>query len=368
MNPILAAGLVTGGANLVGGLLGFGSQQSANENNLQIARENNEANLYMANKAMANQRRMQERQMMYNSPAQQRNMFEDAGYNAAAYLGNAASSGSAPSVSSGNPSVAPHVIPQDAFANALGRVGSDVANTLVAYSAAKKNLAEANKTELESEYTSQMASETLRKVGLEADAIAIKNRWADSKEEFTLEGLKNAALIQEKSLSILEIDRQLKTFYKNEIQPKERDELLQKISVAKSQEELNKALKEAHITQAAAAMIQAQTGRFLAPHQARALDSSAELSATQKGFVNSQKFHQDLENAIYRWFGVTDKKTHTLTNLANLANTEALLFKIWNESDLLKQEIKWYDFKAVAPILLKSMDSFNTTGSVGNGY
>lgn len=58
MDPIIGGALIGGGASLLGGLLGNKGQSSANEANLQIARETNQTNLASVRDQIAFQERM----------------------------------------------------------------------------------------------------------------------------------------------------------------------------------------------------------------------------------------------------------------------------------------------------------------------
>ena len=65
----LAGGSVLG--NLLGGLFGSSSQRSANETNLQIARETNQQNRELFNQQLAWQEDMWNKTNAYNDPSHQ---------------------------------------------------------------------------------------------------------------------------------------------------------------------------------------------------------------------------------------------------------------------------------------------------------
>lgn len=98
----LGSALIEGGASVLGGLLGFGSNNSANETNLKIAQMNNEFNERMLDKQLAynldqwNREKdynteMWERTNEWNSPLAQFNRYKEAGLNPYLAMGQGAS-------------------------------------------------------------------------------------------------------------------------------------------------------------------------------------------------------------------------------------------------------------------------------------
>lgn len=82
-----AAG-ITAGASLLGNVLGFGSAKFANQTNLQIARENNQAQRELFHEQMAYNTDMWNKQNQYNLPVNQVQRLLAAGINPAAVYGN----------------------------------------------------------------------------------------------------------------------------------------------------------------------------------------------------------------------------------------------------------------------------------------
>lgn len=108
------AALIAGGsvvAGLLGGLFSSKSQSSANETNLQAARETNQMNRELFNQSLAWQEDMWNKNNQYNSPAETIKRLQRAGINPA--LGSEFGQASMPSVPSA-PSMQPgHVEPVD---------------------------------------------------------------------------------------------------------------------------------------------------------------------------------------------------------------------------------------------------------------
>jgi len=116
MDPIIGGALISAGAGLVGGLLEGSAQESANETNIQLQREQ-----------QAWQENMWNKQNEYNTPAAQIQRMREAGLNPALMysrgeVGNAGSVGS----------VAPaHVQPVTGFAQGIGAAGSTIGNAMI---------------------------------------------------------------------------------------------------------------------------------------------------------------------------------------------------------------------------------------------
>ena len=83
INPLVGAGLISAGSNVVGGLFGAAAQSSANKTNLRIARENNAANQQLQRDQNNWNLQQWNRENEYNSASSQRQRLQAAGYNPA---------------------------------------------------------------------------------------------------------------------------------------------------------------------------------------------------------------------------------------------------------------------------------------------
>lgn len=95
VDPYVGAAALSAGANILGGLFGYGSQSDANATNLEIAkmnqqsvRETNKLNEQMFNHQLAYNEKMWNLQNEYNSPYEQVQRLKKAGINPAAVFGN----------------------------------------------------------------------------------------------------------------------------------------------------------------------------------------------------------------------------------------------------------------------------------------
>lgn len=124
ISEILGGALVQGGANLLGNILGFGSQSSANKTNLRIAQMNNEFNERMLQKQMDYNTEMWMKENEYNSASSQVARLRAAGLNPALMMGSG-NAGVASSANGVNPHAAQPVTMQ-AYHPDFGGVGQAV--------------------------------------------------------------------------------------------------------------------------------------------------------------------------------------------------------------------------------------------------
>lgn len=134
--PEVLSGVISGGGSILSGLLGgiFGksAQSSANQANLQIARETNELNREMNSQNIQAQKDLFNMAADYNSLSSQVERAKDAGFSPSSILGSAGfnSSMSSPSLPSMAPSVlSSPMIPENAFANSVGNLPSQIADS-----------------------------------------------------------------------------------------------------------------------------------------------------------------------------------------------------------------------------------------------
>lgn len=88
VDPFTAGAIISGGASILGGLLGFGGSKHAADKSLQATRETNKANAELAKYQNEWNLAQWNRQNAYNTPAAQRQRYEDAGINPYFALGN----------------------------------------------------------------------------------------------------------------------------------------------------------------------------------------------------------------------------------------------------------------------------------------
>ena len=156
MNPLVASSIISGASSLLGGFLGGKSNQSAvdkaNATNIQIARETNQQQYQMFQEQNAFNERMYNQMQSYNTPAEQRQRYQDAGINPYIAAGNVQTGNVQSSLQSAQApqlhtaQVAPALGMGDAIQNSFTQIGNVVAQYAqneLALSQAQKNRAEA---------------------------------------------------------------------------------------------------------------------------------------------------------------------------------------------------------------------------------
>lgn len=160
---------ISGGASLLGGILGKNSQSSANKTNLLINRENQKWNEKMMDKQNAWNLAQWNRENEYNSASQQVARYRAAGLNPYLMMQNG-SAGSASSVTSaapGNAGMSNTVSPFD-YSSAAAGVSNAVAQ----------------------HYSNQLMVANVRKAVAEAIGQEKQNTWIDAELQAKIENLK----------------------------------------------------------------------------------------------------------------------------------------------------------------------------------
>lgn len=192
MNPNVLGSLITGGANVLGGLFGMGSQASANKANLELAKYQNEWN-----------EKMWHMQNEYNLPKNQMARYLDAGLNPNLIYGSgSASAGNSTSVpTAANMHVEPLPVPN------LGEAANQVVSNIRA-----DRLADADIKQKDSvtEYNKSAAQAKKQEAALTALKV-IGERYNNDKNEFERPYLKRIYEANVKKLEASAEDIEQKT-------------------------------------------------------------------------------------------------------------------------------------------------------------
>ena len=141
IDPITGSAIIAAGTNILGNLLGFGSQQSTNKQNLKIMREQ-----------QAWQEKMWNKQNEYNTPENQLSLYQDAGYNPLTALNSMSGNSSAGSVGTVQSAQM-----QATDFSGFGQAGQAIANAMMQkeliQSQIDLNNANAGKSKAETEWT-----------------------------------------------------------------------------------------------------------------------------------------------------------------------------------------------------------------------
>lgn len=150
---LTAAAAIAGGAALLGGLLNSRSQRKTNETNIELAEQQNQWNLEQWNREAAFTQEMYEKTNDYNSPANQRKRYEEAGLNPYLMLDNIESGMATSSPSpSGNTAQSAQVQPLNY--DYVGRGVTDAVTVANAFAQQEKTKAETSLLQTQSQYES----------------------------------------------------------------------------------------------------------------------------------------------------------------------------------------------------------------------
>lgn len=146
--PAVGASLITAGASALGNILGFASSKAANETNLEIARQNNQAQREMFHEQMAYNTDMWNKQNEYNLPANQVQRLLAAGINPAAVYGNGTMSEAGQLTAPNAPNLQQaHVSPYDFDFSGVGQAVNAYYQNQLINEQKKKTAAETKHTE-----------------------------------------------------------------------------------------------------------------------------------------------------------------------------------------------------------------------------
>ena len=211
----VAAAAIGGGSgllsSLIGGIFQRNAQRSANNANIQIARDTNAQNYQIFREQNEFNKEQLNNYLQYNTPAAQRTRFEDAGINPYMALGNMQNGNSQSALTSANsaPMQATQVQPENGFANGIQNALLNAATVMSAVSDARLKNAEADKRNLENgvfaeDFANRMA-EIRSKIGLN-DSSRDKNKSEKNIYDFDFK-FKNDTLANALKLSDLSVQQ-----------------------------------------------------------------------------------------------------------------------------------------------------------------
>lgn len=238
IDDALAGGIVAGLGSLASGIFGSSSQRSANEANLQIARETNAQNYKMFQEQLGFNERMYHENNMYNSPSAQVERFKQAGLNPYLMMSEGANAGNADAVSA--PAATPAVTgaPMQPVWQDRGQIGDlldSIGKAVDLKTKNRKNLADIKQAEAS---------------GALSDAEARKaigdNRRADALLDPTIKqlnsqiGLNNEeSLLKREQATLARMQSKLAEFDLKNIRPAELARLNNEIDLLVSEYDLN---------------------------------------------------------------------------------------------------------------------------------
>lgn len=340
----MAADFATAGASVIGSMLGYASQQKANQTNLQIARETNELNKYLTEQTNKQNLDIFNRQLQYNSPAEQRKMMEAAGYNAGLLYGNGSNSvvsaPSAPNLQTAHMERA-EVHPYLGFSQDLAVLGQNLSSL----AQAKKLDAEAKGQEMANEVYAERTKLLFEGMGLDNKLKEIESKYQNDTFEKRIEKLYNDTDISLEQKNELHMKNALlETYgekeYKEKIRQLESLADLQKEKKSESitQQDLNKKLGQKSMSETNLAYVNAW-------YQKNILDSEREKNYKTARAMDATAVNLDAATKVQKAFGMGEKGVQILKTLKDMDFTDAAIEKVWKENKYLQKDIEWYEFK-----------------------
>lgn len=350
--------------NILGGIFGQQQQKSANQMNLAMMREQNQFNALEAEKQRSFAADQMAAQMAFMSPQNQRKMYEDAGFNPLAALGNMGSPSGSAGVAASSAASHPQQ-PVTAFSDSVRSALGQSAQIAEMLANAKKNNAESDQLHLQNQTF-------LEKFGLEMDALGLGNEFQRFRNEYESKTLPEQILntkltndnitsiigLNEEQTKLVKINRVLRETFGYQKEVGEIQEMLARIEKTKSESELNAVLKEyypkaaaAQLTSAAAQLKTAQTGAYLAPHQAHMFDMTALNQREQSELQDILGRRNVNENDVYEFLMANGLKGNLLIQLENSSKMSyEQLRSIEKQIAEQNKKLSWYDIRAIMDI------------------
>lgn len=327
---------------MIGSILGYAGQQSANKTNLKMQRETNALNKQMADEANALKLQMFERELGYNSPAEQRKMLEAAGYNPSVLYGGSNAGVSAPNIPNIEPSQAQsaQVSPYLGFSQDLAVFGQNLA----ALAEARKTESEKKKVDMENAVFEERMKYEFERLGLANKWQELQNRFADETFEKRAEAIINAADLDLEKKNELHMRNVLYELYGQREYEAKINQLEEQAKLWKeqgkteiTQQDLNRALGRKAKSDAALSAVQAWYTKFIAP-SVKQLNESQAGAALWQAHINYETYDQMKD------LGRTERGAKILKDLAAADYTEEAKRKAHKEIQLLGKDIDWYEF------------------------
>lgn len=173
--PAITAAAIGGLGSIIGGIVGANGQKSANQANLQAARETNQMNYKIFQEQKQYNTDMMNAQNAYNTPIAQRARYEEAGINPYLALGNISSGVQQSSLTAPNAPnmVTPQVQPVTSMAQGLANASNAYVNNYVALANAKADIRAKNAA---------------------AQGKEIENLWLDTKLQTEIDNMRKSGV------------------------------------------------------------------------------------------------------------------------------------------------------------------------------
>jgi hypothetical protein len=190
--------------DVIGGVLGANSSNKANETNLQIARETNQANAELAKYNWQQQLGLWNAHNEYNTPSSQMARYRDAGLNPNLIYGQGSAGNSTSLPTPATPTMQAAHVDRVPYESLFGSLGNDIAAAYNFHLQREKT--ESEKDLIESQAAAQRSAATLNNAKLAEVGMRVSKGWQDydqSRQLFKY-SLRSADLQNKQGLANLE--------------------------------------------------------------------------------------------------------------------------------------------------------------------
>lgn len=363
----IGSALIGAGGSLLGGALGYFAQQKANATNRQIAWQNNMLQRELFERNLGFQERMFHEANEWNTFKNQRKRLEEAGYNPASLFGNNASSSASPMNGSSIPQMhVPTMMPEDALGRGVASaVGSGV-GVLSALATARKDNAEATGKTIQNATEAAIRKAQLEQLGKQNEAKEIENAFQEGTFNDRMQAIHLANRVADQTVDKLESEKKLADAQKAvedsklELNEKEKARLVEAtrllIEEQKTQvttQEMQKALGYKYVEEGKLAAVTAWYNKYMAPHQAGALDAQAGMNKALGILYGTQNAGETIDNILKSKFGATEKAWQIKEMIYNTKRSRAETDNLYN---MIKQR-DWSITKDQFELALKGIDA-----------
>lgn len=317
IDPVVGAAAISAGAHLIGGLFGSSSSKYAAKAQLQAVRETNKANLDLAKYQNEWNVAQWNRQNAYNTPAMQRQRYEEAGINPYFALGNI-QSGNAESLMSANMANQQPVVSelQGQSGQILGNSISDAAQSGVnAYFGSKIQQEQAKALQIENTFNLQSLRDRVNSLHYDSEAKRMANYVYNNSMESLINIQTNEARMsytREATMRLQQVgteyDLVTKKFTNDNILPAQ-------ASLAKMS--LNQMIAQIALTKQQEKLTQKEVDYYADKMAIQWLQANSQWLTAKTGMFNAQTNRFDVNNQIWNRNQSTYRENFTFNRTKN---------------------------------------------------
>lgn len=315
--PAVGAAAITAGANLIGGLFGSSSSKYAAKAQLQAVRESNKANLDLAKYQNEWNIAQWNRQNAYNTPAMQRQRYEEAGINPYFAMGNI-QSGNAEGLMSADMANQQPVVSglQGQSGQILGNSISDAAQSGVnAYFGSKIQQEQAKALQIENTFNLQSLRDRVNSLHYDSEAKQMANYVYNNSMESLINIQKNEARMsytREATMRLQQVgteyDLATKKFTNDNILPAQ-------ASLAKMS--LNQMIAQIALTEQQEKLTKKEVDYYADKMAIQWLQANSQWLTAKTGMFNAQTNRLDVNNQIWNRNQSTYRENYVFNRTKN---------------------------------------------------